>query len=386
MQNLEVELSTIKLDSGKHTLRIPPRKEEQQQHNYKSHFDFNTLLADIFQRDTGVELIGPPLLNLEELFNKSIIKIDGIEYDKNHMKIESIYRKCRILLPKVHDGKKIEIEYEGEVFSRDIQPNHYEVFQSSNVLVTQQRDNPLEWIGYWVSYHIKHHNIDSVIIYDNNSSLYTTIELRALLSKIKGLKSFCVVDWDIPYGAVGGEYQIWDSDFGQYQSWEHAYSRFLLKANSVLICDIDELVLHEDGAAIPDILESIEEPVITFKKRQIAEIASYPEYKHLPRMHCLTHLYEDNKPLYAPKYAFMPSKVSPDIHLLVHNVIGDKMFTSEKLLGRHFGALRIHWRNDNFSPIPLLTLEEYENRYKKVLIEDKQLKSSFEGVDLDWLE
>lgn len=385
MDNLDINLSTIKLEAEKHSLRIPPRKEEQQQYNYKEHFDYNTLFADIFQREDSVELVGPPLLNLQTIFEKCKIKIDGVDYDTSKMRIYSIHRKCRVILPNITNAKIMEIDYDGETFVRDIQPNAYDFFESCNVMVTQQKDNPIEWIAYWVAYHIEHHKIDSIVIYDNDSTLYTNEELKRVLSKIQGLKKLAVIDWKIPYGAVGGEFQIWDSDFGQHQSWEHAFNRLLKKANMVLICDIDELILHKDGIALPDALSRIEEPVIQFKRRQIAEIPSCDEYNELPRMHCLTHLYEEKKALYAPKYAFSPTKISPDVHLLVHNVVGDKMLASEEFLGRHFGALRIHWRNDNFTPIPLFTKEEYIQRFKVKLLEDDLLRNSYKGINLDWL-
>lgn len=148
-----------------------------------------------------------------------------------------------------------------------------------------------------------------------------------------------------------------------------------------MICDVDELILHEEGMAIPDILANISEPVLQFKRRQIIEVESCNEYSHLPRMHCLTHLYEEEKPLEAPKYAFMPSKISPDTHLLVHHVIGDKMHLSNKVLGRHFGSLRLHWRNNDFSPINLRMADSYKTN----LLEDKQLKDSFKLIDINWL-
>lgn len=380
MNVLDVELSTIKLQDN-FTLRIPPRKEEEQQENYKKLFDYNTLFSDIFMTDNGIELLGPPLFNLQPIFEKARIFLDGIEY-VGEKTIESIHRKCRITIPINYEVRSIKLIYENFIFNKLIQPNHYHIFEDCNVLVTQSRNNPIEWIIYWIMHHINHHRIDSVIIYDNNSTLYTVGDLKQKLSKISGLKNICIIDWDIPYGVTGGQKSIWDSDFGQYQSWEHAYNRFLKKANCVIIGDIDELTLHSSGMAIPDILESLEIPVIKYKRRQIIEVQSYNYSTEMlfPRMHFFTHLYEKDSPFWAPKYAFKPCRLNPNTHLLVHDVLGSESTFVDGLLGRHFGGLRIHWRNEDFSPIPLLGMDSF-----KIVEEDLELLNSFNKIDLDEL-
>lgn len=379
MDLLNIELSSVKL-ANTNILREPPRKEEDQQENYKELFDYNTLFSDIFFTDKSIELVGPPLLNLQDVLLKENIYVDGVDVT-DKLIIQSIHRKCRIILPNHQSAKEISIQFGNETFNKKIQPYEGEFFKDANVLVTQQKDNPLEWIGYWIAHHIKHHKIDSVVIYDNNSSIYSLNDLKNLLSSIKGLKKACVINWDIPYGVTGGDKAIWDSDFGQYQSWEHAFKRLVNKANSVIIGDVDELIIHKNGIAIPDLLAQINEPVVAYKRRQIIEVAS-TAFAHLPRMHNHTHLYEKERILYAPKYAFNPKKISPDAHLLVHKVEGDKTYISEDILGRHFGCLRIHWRVGDFEPIAMRN----RGSYKTTLIEDEQLLKSFDDIDISWLE
>ena len=383
METTSINLSSVILDKETHTLRIPPRKEEDQQFNYKELFDYTTLFADIFfLADGRVELLGPPLLNLESILKKGNLSIDGKNYH-DELNITSEHRKCRILLPKIQNihKKKLVLEYEGTCFEREIQPNQCDFFKDCNVLVTQQRDNPLEWIGYWIAHHAKHHETDAVLIYDNGSTLYTLKELEKLVCSVKGIKKVCIVNWLIPYGVTGGDKSIWDSDFGQYQSWEHAMARFCANANTVIIGDVDELIVHEQGISIPQLLAYIDEPVVAYRRRQIEEVLSLPKYTDLPRMHCHTHLYQAQKMPWAAKYAINPKKVKAGTHFRVHDVLGDKMYTDEKLLGRHFGALRIHWRVGSFEPIPMKTKEEY----KTELTEDIPLKQSFQDVDLSWL-
>lgn len=384
METTNINLSSVILDKETHTLRIPPRKEEDQQPNYKQLFDYTTLFSDIFfLKDGRVELLGPPLLNLESILKKGGVFIEGKNY-LYELDIFSEHRKCRILLPEIQNiqNKKLVLEYEGMHFEREIQPNRCDFFKDCNVLVTQQRDNPLEWIGYWIAHHVKHHETDAILIYDNGSTLYTLQDLEKLACAIKGVKKVCIVNWQIPYGVTGGDKSIWDSDFGQYQSWEHAMTRFCATANSVIIGDIDELIIHEQGVSIPQLLSQIDEPAVAYRRRQIEEIPSLPEYIHLPRMHCHTHLYQAQKTLWAAKYAINPKKVKAGTHFRVHDILGDKMHVDAKLLGRHFGALRIHWRIGSFEPIPMKKKEDY----KVELIEDTPLKQSYHGVDMSWLD
>lgn len=379
MNILDVELSTIKLGNDS-TLRIPPRREEDQQHNYKELFDYQTLFSDIYFTHSGqIEFVGPPLLNLEQILLSGKVLLDGVDVT-SRLKIESIYRKCRILLPADKQSESLEVHFENEIFLRKIQPNHSNFFQDCNVLVTLQKDNPIEWICYWVAHHVHNHKVNAVLLYDNGSSLYSLEELRRVLSNIKGLDKLCVISWDIPYGPTGGDKQIWDSDFGQHQVWQHAWKRFAEKANSVIIGDVDELIVSNDKMPIPEILSKIEEPVLVYKRRQIIETES-TKYTDLPRMHNHTHLYESNKPLYAPKYAFDPKRISNETHLLVHKVEGEKMLYSENVLGRHFGALRIHWRMGDFTPIAM------RDRlfWKTELVEDLDLLESYQDVDVSWL-
>ncbi|UOO81742.1 hypothetical protein LVJ83_12620 [Uruburuella testudinis] len=382
MEFLNIQLSSITLDSQLNTLRIPPRKEEEQQSNYKELFDYSTLFSDIYRTETSIELLGPPLMNLKSILqNNGGLFINGRDY--THLaKFTDNYRIGKTIIPDIRDAKEIQIHFENEIFTRKIQPNHYDFFKDHNVLVTQQKDNPLEWISYWVRFHVKFHEVDSILLYDNNSISYTTSQLEGLLSSIEGLKKVCVIKWPIPFGPTGGPKSVWDSDFGQHQAWEHALTRFLFQANCAIIGDIDELPAHEDNSSIPSILSAIDEPVLSYKRRQIIEVASCDEYFNLPRLHCYSHLYEKDKSVIAPKYSINPKKIARNSHLLVHQVIGNKVNHSDKIISRHFGNLRMDWRNNNYVPIKLKTIDMFSNE----LLEDNFIRDCFSQINTSWLK
>lgn len=183
MRNLSTKLSGVVLDGKDSLMRIPPRKENDQQANYKDLFDYYRLFADIyFNVDGNIELIGPPLLNLREFVERAEFYIDGRLV--GGIIIEELDRMSRITLPcDNQEVSLLRVKIGNQVFVKEIQPSHLDFFKDKNVLVTQQRDNPIEWILYWILYHIEHHGIDSVLIYDNGSMSYTIAELEKIYRK-----------------------------------------------------------------------------------------------------------------------------------------------------------------------------------------------------------
>lgn len=373
MRNLNnINLSGVVLDGKDSLVRKAPRKEEDQQANYKDLFDYYRLFADIyFNIDGNIELIGPPLLNLRESIERAEFYIDGQLIDEGII-IEELDRMSRITLPCNNQNVSLfEIRIGSQSFIKQVQFSYLDFFADKKVLVTQQRDNPIEWIVYWVLYHIEYHGIDSVLIYDNGSISYTIDELEKAIAKIDSLKKICIVGWDVLWGPTGGPNQVWDSDYGQHQAWMHALGRFLKKANSVIIDDVDELPLHENNLSILDMLNIIEEPVILFKRRNIVDVGIDTR----PRLHCHTGMYELDKPLASPKYAFSPKKLHKNVQLLVHRVSGVATYEANDVIARHFGALRMDWRNGKYEVRPLKKETSFKN-----LSTDENLLSSFEPV------
>lgn len=371
MDFLDINLSSVILDKDQGCYRVPPREKVDQQSNYEDLFDFFTIFSDIYQTEEGVELLGPPLLNLKDPLKSGKIYIDGVD-KTDKLIINEIDRISRSIIPDIKDARQIEIVFQDQKFIKDIQSNYSNFFLDRNVLVTHQRDNPLEWILYWVLFHVKHHNIDAVLIYDNGSSNYSTNEIKNILAKVQNIKKVCIVDWKIPFGLTGGHNQVWDSDYGQHQFLEHALKRLLRYADCAIIGDIDELPLHDNNIPLPDLLKRVNQPVLSYSRRNIVNVG----YSEGLQVHSTTWMYEADKPLINKKYSIAPRKLNLNTQLLVHQVIGADVCFCTDLISRHFMSLRVDWRNGNYSPKPLQASSCYEN-----LIEDSNLRYSFESVD-----
>lgn len=371
MDFLDINLSSVILDKDQGCYRVPPREKVDQQSNYEDLFDFFTIFSDIYQTEEGVELLGPPLLNLKDHLKNGKIYIDGVD-KTDKLIINEIDRISRSIIPDIKDARQIEIVFQDQKFIKDIQSNYNNFFLDRNVLVTHQRDNPLEWILYWVLFHVKHHNIDAVLIYDNGSSSYSTNEIKNILAKVQNIKKVCIVDWKIPFGLTGGHNQVWDSDYGQHQFLEHALKRLLRYADCAIIGDIDELPLHNNNIPLPNLLKRVNQPVLSYSRRNIVNVG----YSEGLQVHSTTWMYEADKPLINKKYSIAPRKLNLNTQLLVHQVIGADVCFCTDLISRHFMSLRVDWRNGNYSPKPLQASSCYEN-----LIEDSNLRYSFESVD-----
>lgn len=372
MKFLDLNISSIVLDPNKNIIRQAPRLEKDQQDNYKELFDYYTLFSDIFYNvDGDIELLGPPLLNLKDTIQDAQIYINNKDVTK---KVEFIdaNRISRSIIRDSAGSDSIQIEFDDYSFIKKIQPNMSSFFTNKNVLVTQQRDNPIEWIVYWIMHHIEHNKINAVLIYDNGSQGYCLDELKSAIDKIDKIDKACVVDWKTPWGPTGGHNQVWDSDYGQHQSWEHALKRLLADANCAIIGDVDELPLHQYGLAIPDILEGIEQPVLSYYRRNIVDVG----LDSAIRLHSDTFMFEEHKPLAGTKYSISPRRLSENTQLLVHRVVGSDTYQCDDIISSHFGSLRVDWRNGNYSQRPLKKISQFSN-----LQEDEVLIESFRKID-----
>lgn len=377
MDFLNIKISSIVLPQESSLRRDMPRKKEDRQYNYETLFDSRTLFSDVFFRKNGdIELLGPPLLNLQQPFLEGKVLVD-LEDVTSRLHIEETDRISRVLIEGCGNVSTVRINLGEECFEVPIQQNESSFFKDKNVLITQQKDNPLEWIMYWVLYHIEHHKIDSVLIYDNGSSKYSIDELQNSLSKIDKLDKVCIIGWDIPWGPTGGHASIWDSDYGQHQSWEHALYRMVNEANVVIIDDIDELPIHNCGVAIPDLFTGNEHAVIAFKRRNIIDVGLDSN----PRIHSNTWMFNPDEPLISTKYAIKPDRLSAKTQLLAHRVLHNKIFDYQELIIRHFTALRMDWRNGKFEIKPLRSMESFPK-----IEEDVTLRNSFHTVNKTFLD
>lgn len=109
------------------------------------------------------------------------------------------------------------------------------LFRGRNVSVAMQRNNPLRWIEEWArlcggQQGGRPHPLRSPL-----DRLYADRTARSIgrdpRSRMQRDRALAVQVWR--KAEIPGD--PWDSDFGQYVAWEHAYRRFLQEARAVTV-------------------------------------------------------------------------------------------------------------------------------------------------------
>lgn len=246
-------LNLVKYPDYWNLKRIPARPAHLQVFNFEENYDFDNLWYDAIQvNQETIILIGPPLYNTAQYLNMhchfedqcnrlleySIQEMDRVCFTviKTTADIEHLF-----LVDNYNSFKKTEIHF--------IKPTLE--FQDKKVIVTISKNHPISWLKQWIDYHKVVHNVDGILLYNNQSTVYSSEELeRELLRSDMHIK---VIDYNVPFGCMGGgdwqwegksgNFLPWDSDFSQYIMMEHAKFRYLFCAKLVINADTDELLM-----------------------------------------------------------------------------------------------------------------------------------------------
>ncbi len=293
------------------TPRAFPRAPHLRQESYEELFDNDTLIYDIVFNGKELVFISPILTKeaSNSILENSILN-NKILSDYN-VKSYTTSRTHKFII-------KIEHIVSLLVFDRKIILSNdlHSTCDASRVLYTHQKNNSLVWIKDWVNYYTKFHNPSVIIIYDNNSDIYTVSELQNYLDN--NTKCECIVK-SFPFKMGPGAYKgsDWDSDFGQYAAFEHI--RYSLKdPQGFLNVDIDELLVTDNKISIFEILSKTNKTVVLFKGRwAYVDNAINEDMKNI-RHHMHSILENDARcPL---KYAVKLNKLNNETLLGVHGV------------------------------------------------------------------
>ncbi|AJI79478.1 hypothetical protein [Corynebacterium singulare] len=376
--------ATVELPVDAPIKRVPPRNPEDRQPNYLKKFDYHTVFSDIFVNNGKLWFIGPRWENLERELRATRFEWNWNDITQN-ITFESLNRMSRATAPVsdtpgilIIDGPLGYWEVEVPCISEHPRPE-------GHLLVTQQQDNRLEWIAYWAFYNSLVNNTDTIIVYDNNSSLYSAERVDQVLSLIPGIKHHVVVKWGMPYGPTGGPNNVWDSDYSQHVAWEHSRRFFAPNAKSVLMIDIDELPIHVAGKSLPEALEESNQPVLHFSRQPIRQFPNRSKKLEGVRVHADYSLGEERGAWLAPKYIYSPQLINNDDQLMAHVIRGEDTTPapSDQVFAGHFDAIRIRWRFEEKTQIP---------NFNKVedIVEPTELSRAFnekfDKLDAAWRE
>ena len=324
------------------TKRFPPRPKSQRQDNYDDLFDATTLFYDSVQFDGGINLIGPPLLNLESMITES--SYSGTRGESYTAYCKPLDRTSTVRLEGDGSSDVVNIRSAEISVSTVAGPNFRNLFEGRNALVTKSKDNQLNWISDWVKFHVAEQKIDAVLIYDNLSTQYGPEDVLEAIA-VPGIKVAVVVHWPFKFGPQGGSWNglngaPWDSDFCEYGIMEHARQRFLGKAAGVLNADIDELVMTEGEGSVFDVLAELGCGAVSFTGRWIETAGrhgyseSFADYSY----------YDKRRAPTTGKWAISPLEIPEAVQWKTHMIAGVKMLPSPTTMHRHFMGISSNWK------------------------------------------
>lgn len=234
--------------------RIPARPSDLQVLDFDKNYDYDTIWNDAVQvSPESMLLIGPPLYSTAQWLHENckFMDMQGRDLTWQYSEMD---RAC-IVRVTTHGWMRefmVETPYRRHIFKVSHASGD---FANKKVIVTISKDHPISWLKQWIDYHKTVHNVEGLLLYNNRSTLYTSDVLENALARDDMVIK--VVEYDVPFGAMGGglwEWQgrtgthlPWDSDFSQYVMLEHAKWRYLHCAKLVINADTDELLIIKNS-------------------------------------------------------------------------------------------------------------------------------------------
>lgn len=344
--------------------RQPARPVELRVLDFDKTYDFDTIWNDAIQiNPQTVVLIGPPLYQTTNWLQTNC-EFYSNQGEKLSIQVQELDRACITI---INTSKIIEaVQVHNRFGSWTIPVNLPDsVFYNQKVIVTISKNHPISWLQQWIKYHKLVHNIEGLLLYNNQSTIYTSDELEQSLQGY-GM-TVKVIDYDVPFGTMGGglwEWQgrkgtalPWDSDFAQYVMLEHAKWRYLYCAKLAINADTDELLLLDNTTLdkFADYCETSSNSAWLYKGTWIEPvdstsgvIANMVDFDNR-RFENYWHTAHSNQRGIGVKWMLNPKK-NLNYQWMLHRTTGPHMHTDE-ISFAHYLAMNTSWswQRDNFT-------------------------------------
>ncbi len=253
-----VKTSSAFLPENFPILRKPRCGWKKRGKEFFENFEQYNIFYDVFWHANGKDilLLGPPPRNLLPLLKKATYRVDGEEklYSPDFFITQSVMIISLKNAPR--RAKILIVEFEGLEYELAIQENLSQKLANKRIMFTMSKNNELSWIGAWADYHQYFHNIDSIVFIDNGSS---NISLKQIGKELEttNIENIYIISLPYIYGAIDRavlSYHYW-THFLQIAGMNLILRRFAARAEGLLNCDIDELVVTKNHRTIFDELK-----------------------------------------------------------------------------------------------------------------------------------
>lgn len=265
---VQVSSSSAALSADNPIRRLPRAPDRDRPEAFTKAFDARTLFYDCFWHADGqrVLLVGPPPVNLQKVFAAArFVARPGGEVlaPRFYASLSTMVTELRV----APDTTSVEVTITGETLALPVQRSFAEELRGRKLLFSINRDNDLEWIREWATFHAKVHGTDAVVLYDNGSTRYEPAEILDVLGTVPGLSFAAVPSWKQSFGPIDTAVRanpFW-SRFLQIGSMSVVLRRFGELAYGLLDCDIDELAGTRSGRSIYDVAKQSRGGLVAFR-------------------------------------------------------------------------------------------------------------------------
>ena len=228
-------------------------------------YDRKTVFCDVFLRPDRRELIcvGPPFRNLG---SPHTVKCLG--QSKPFAVQEPAWGLKRVSILRVDlRGTGIGAARSGPVnlwfgfadFDLDLSVDLSDAVpqtHASLTLATMQKDNDLQWLVDWCSWHQQVHGVGRIIFYDNRSR-YEDDVYAELCRRVADVE-LVVVNWDYPFGPP----EPFPLHFAQTVALNHCRLRFGPYTDWCINLDVDEYLCNTGLLSLESYLRQVRQPLV----------------------------------------------------------------------------------------------------------------------------
>ena len=286
-----------------------------------TNFDYRTLIYDAIYipRRRAICLICPKLRNLSRVIGEAQFFAGGRRLTPKirvtQGRHDEVWFRC------LRTPDTLKIRYHSFDWAIPVSLQDRTSFKGLRCAVLKSKDNELTWIKDWAKYHVKVHNLQAVLLFDNASKRYSVGDVHDALLQTGGLQQVRVLLAPFPFGPVKRSEDRGGKGYSTEKFLSHgilniARRRYLQQAASVLLTDIDELVSPVPNSSIFRLAESSLFGYVEFKG-----VWRYPR-EDADEVRHLDHVYGDGTTCKSRKYCISPRGLFRYLQWSVHNVHG----------------------------------------------------------------
>ncbi|SLN24065.1 hypothetical protein [Roseisalinus antarcticus] len=211
---------------------------------YLEALDRETFWYDAVWRKGRVHLICPKFNDLWPLVRGAAWRLDGRPVQVARIRRYRRHEVIELAAPVRPDT--VAVEMAGWRAEAPLAPDGAGIFDGLDCGFYISRDNRLEWLADHAAFHRHHHGMQGLVVMDNGSTAYGPDEIAAALAPV-GLEQVVILPAPFAYGPVGRPPFRRLEKFLQTALFNVLRLRFFGRAAAVLCCDVDELVLCDEG-------------------------------------------------------------------------------------------------------------------------------------------